>query len=108
MCIRDRDNRALLYALSFLDDKSEWVRSAVQVAGQLSNTLLIRDPHSTDLREAVVGALIHTLGKPLLISQQLPTLNAIMRPEQKNLLKGHVKVLLNTLSRLEWQPSLIC
>ncbi len=102
------DNRALLYALSFLDDKSEWVRSAVQVAGQLSNTLLIRDPHSNDLREAVVGALIHTLGKPLLISQQLPTLNAFMRPEQKNILKEHVKVLLNTLSRLEWQPSLIC
>lgn len=102
------DNKSLLYALPFLDSNSEWVRSAVQIAGQLASTLLMRDPHSPDIREAVVGALLHTMGKPLLISQQLPTLNAYMRPDQKRLLKGHVDILLKTLSRLNWQPSLVC
>ncbi|MCL5424367.1 MAG: PilZ domain-containing protein [Gammaproteobacteria bacterium] len=102
------DHKALLYALSFLDGQSDWVRSAVQVAGLLANTLLIRDPHSPDVREAVVGALLHTIGKPLLISQQLPNLNAHMQPEQKKLLKGHVNVMLNTLTRLGWQPSRVC
>lgn len=103
-----QDRKAFLFALAFLRSESDWVRHAVQVAGQLADLLLIRDPHSSSIREAVVGALLHTMGKPLLISEQLPSLKAHMKPHQKEILKGHVNVLLEKLESLDWTPSHTC
>lgn len=104
----EQDRKALLYALAFLRDEPEWVRHAVQVAGQLGDVLLIRDPHDPRVREAVLGALLHTLGKPLLIGPQLPSLKVNMNPMQKEMLTGHVAALLHKLQALGWSPSPIC
>lgn len=104
----EQDRKTFLYALAFLRDEPDWVRHAVQVAGQLADLTMTRDPHDPQIREAVLGALLHTMGKPLLISAQLPSLKMNMNPTQKTILKGHVKALLDKLHELEWVPSPIC
>ena len=104
----DQDRKALLYALAFLRDEPEWVRHAIQVASQLADLMLRRDPHAPHVREAILGALLHTLGKPLLISKELPSLKVNMGPQHKALLKGHVAALLNKLDALGWSPSPTC
>ncbi len=104
----EQDRKAFLYALTFLRDEPDWVRHAVQVAGRLADMLLARDPHDPRVREAVLGALLHTMGKPLLISAQLPSLKTNMNPAQKEILKGHVKALRDKLAKLGWTPSPIC
>ncbi|MDW7748280.1 PilZ domain-containing protein [Halomonas sp.] len=104
----EQDRKAFLFALSLLRDEPEWVRHAVQVAGQLADMLLTRDPHDPRVREAVLGALLHTLGKPLLIGPQLPSLKVNMTPPQKELLRGHVAELRDKLKALGWVPSPTC
>mgnify|MGYP003652256515 CR=1 FL=1 len=104
----EQDRKAFLYALAFLRDEPDWVRHAVQVAGQLTDLLLLRDPHDAQVREAVLGALLHTMGKPLLISAELPSLKITMNPEQKAILRGHVTKLCSKLDALGWKPSPTC
>ncbi|WP_339883380.1 HD domain-containing phosphohydrolase [Vreelandella maris] len=104
----EQDRKAFLYALAFLRDEPDWVRHAVQVAGQLTDLLLLRDPHDAQVREAVLGALLHTMGKPLLISAELPSLKVTMNPEQKAILRGHVTKLCSKLDALGWKPSPTC
>ncbi|MGO1343737.1 HD domain-containing phosphohydrolase [Chromohalobacter japonicus] len=104
-----RQNRKeLLYALSFLRDQPEWVRHAIQVAGLLADMVTSRDPHSPHLREALAGTLMHTMGKPLLMSDKLPSLKTNMTPQQKEILRGHVDKLLEKIAELGWQPSKGC
>ncbi len=104
----EQDRKAFLYAMAFLRDDPDWVRHAVQVAGQLTDLMLTRDPHDPQVREAVLGALLHTMGKPLLISAQLPSLKVNMNPAQKAILRGHVAVLRDKLRELGWEPSPTC
>ena len=104
----EQDRKAFLYALAFLRDEPDWVRHAVQVAGQLTDLLLLRDPHDAQVREAVLGALLHTMGKPLVISAELPSLKVTMNPEQKAILRGHVTKLCSKLDALGWKPSPTC
>ncbi len=93
-----QDRRGLQYALAFLHDEPEWVRHAIQVSSQLAMILISRDPH----------ALLHTMGKPLLISEQLPSLKIRMSPSQAELLKEHVVALNNKLTALGWVASPAC
>ncbi|HAA45840.1 MAG: hypothetical protein XD36_1050 [Halomonas sp. 54_146] len=104
----EQDRKAFLYALAFLREEPDWVRLAVQVAGLLTDMLLSRDPHNPQVREAVFGALLHTMGKPLLISAELPSLKVNMNPAQKAILRGHVAALRNKLDELGWTPSPTC
>jgi len=103
-----KDRKSLLYALAILRDEPDWVRQAVQVAAKLADMLLLRDPHSYEVREAVLGALLHTLGKPLLISAELPSLKVNMNPAQKVILRGHVAALRSRLEALGWEPAPVC
>ncbi|MDO0946516.1 HD domain-containing phosphohydrolase [Chromohalobacter israelensis] len=103
-----QDRKALLYALSYLQDQPEWVRHALQVSAYLADMMVLRDPHSPQLREAVAGALLHTMGKPLLMSEQLPSLKTNMTPQQKEILRGHVEKLLEKIHALGWKPSPEC
>lgn len=102
------DRKKLLYALSFLREEPDWVRNAVQVAASLADFMILEAPHSNTTREAVAGTLLHTMGKPLLLSQAIPSLNGSMNPYQKELLKDHVNLLIEKLESLGWQPSDVC
>lgn len=103
-----QDRKALLYALSCLRDEPDWVRHAVQVAAKLADMLTLRDPHDPHVREATLGAIMHTLGKPLLVSAALPSLKVSMDPAQKVMLRTHVGTLLNRFRELGWTPGLTC
>ncbi|WP_232090576.1 PilZ domain-containing protein [Billgrantia diversa] len=103
-----QDRKAFLYALAFLREEPDWVRHAVQVAGQLADMMLLRDPHSPHVREAVLGGLLHTMGKPMLVSQELLSLKTHMKPHQKEMLKGHVAALRDKLRAFDWSPSPVC
>lgn len=104
----EQDRKALLHALTYLREEADWVRHAVQVAGQLADMLTIRDPHDPQVREAVLGALLHTMGKPLLIGPELPSLKVNMNPAQKAILQKHVTTLSDKLRELNWTPSATC
>ncbi|WP_168015274.1 HD domain-containing phosphohydrolase [Halomonas salinarum] len=104
----EKDRKTFLYALTLLRKEPDWVRHAIQVAGQLADLLMTRDPHDPQVREAVLGTLLHTMGKPLLISAQLPSLKMSMNPAQRAILIGHVAALREKLSELDWQPSPTC
>jgi response regulator RpfG family c-di-GMP phosphodiesterase len=103
-----QDRKSFSFALSHLLNQAEWVRHSVQTAAQLADMLLMRDPHSLQVREAVVGALLQMMGKPLLLSEQLPSLKTNMKPYQKQMLKGHTQALLTKLNEVTWQPSPTC
>lgn len=104
----NQNRKALQYALAFLHDQPEWVRHAIQVGSQLAMMLTTRDPHASQTREALAGALLHTMGKPLLISDKLPSLKIHMSPSQAEILKCHVHALNTKLATLGWIPSPTC
>ncbi|MEP5174303.1 HD domain-containing phosphohydrolase, partial [Marinobacter alexandrii] len=102
------NRKQLLYALAFMRGQPEWVRHAVQLSGVLADMLIARDPHSRLIREAVIGALIHNMGKPLLIGKQIPSLKVNMNPGQRAFLKRHPDALLKKLTALNWEPGKTC
>ncbi|WP_081692771.1 PilZ domain-containing protein [Pantoea sp. AS-PWVM4] len=102
------DRKLLLFALSFLRDEPDWLRHAIRVSAILADMLLIKNPHDLQIREIVLGALLHTMGKPLLVSEKLPSLKLNMNDIQKNILKGHVETLLNRIDASGWELSYIC
>lgn len=103
-----QDRKSALYALTFLHNEPDWARHAIRVAMQTADMMLLRDAHSTSVREVVMGALMHTMGKPLMVSEEIPSLKESMNTRQKQLLKQHVNVLLEKLTALSWVPSEIC
>ncbi|AVI61203.1 HD domain-containing phosphohydrolase [Halomonas sp. GFAJ-1] len=103
-----QDRKTALYSLSFLHNEPGWVRHAIRVATQTADMMLLRDAYSISIREVVLGALLHTMGKPLMVSEELPSLKESMNARQKLLLKQHVNVLIEKLTALKWVPSEIC
>ncbi len=103
-----RDREGLLFGLGQLYQEEGWVRQAVQVAGELAAILVARDPEAPGLRDAVAGALLHTLGKPLLIGDALPALSGHLTRAQTERLRSHSRVLLERLEALGWAPARIC
>ncbi|MGM0536299.1 MAG: HD-GYP domain-containing protein [Pseudomonadota bacterium] len=103
-----RDRKSLLFALGQLYREDDWVRQGVQVAGELACILVASDPAAPELREAVAGAFVHTLGKPMLISETLPSLQGPLSVDQAQALRGHSRVLLAELARLGWPPGEAC
>ncbi|MDK9686204.1 PilZ domain-containing protein [Halomonas sp. LC1] len=104
----EENRKAFLLALSLLREEVEWVRHSIQATSYLADMLLIRDPHSPYIRETLLGALMHNLGKPLLVGPKIPTLKSNMTPAQKAILADHRSALLNKINNIEWNPSEIC
>lgn len=103
-----QDRKSFLCALSSVRDEPDWVRHAVQVAGKVADLLLLRDPHDPRVREAMLGILLHTMGKPLLVSAQLPSLKMNMNPAQKVLLRQHAQEIWRKLETSGWVAGPIC
>ncbi|QSW34631.1 HD domain-containing phosphohydrolase [Leclercia pneumoniae] len=102
------DRKAFLYSLSFIRDEPTWVRHSINVASRFADIILSHSPHFPELREYVLGILLHNMGKPLLISEKLPSLDINLTNEQRTLLKKHVKVILDKFDELNWQPDSVC
>ncbi|GGC77918.1 PilZ domain-containing protein [Vreelandella lutescens] len=104
----EENRKSFLFALSLLREEVEWVRHSIQVASYVTDMLISRDPYSPYIRETILGTLLHSLGKPLLVGPKITTLKSNMTPAQKEILKGHREALIKKLETTEWKPSEIC
>lgn len=104
----ERNRQQLLYALCCLQQEPLWLRHAIRVAGLLGDMMLPVKALSGSAREAMAGALLHTMGKPLLISEELPSLEIDLNSSQKKILERHQDVLKAHLATSGWRPSPIC
>ena len=100
----ESDRHQFLYTLRYIGDEVTWVRHSVRVAALLGDILLPQPGLIGDAREAVAGILLHAMGKPLLVNEQLPTLDTNLRSSQKERLKHHVRALRQQLHRVGWHP----
>lgn len=96
--------RQLLFALAALQDEPQWVGHAVRVAVRLADMLGTDNAHVASRRDAVAGALLHTMGKPLMLCDALPTLEGPLSAQQEVLLRGHVNALTTRLNAMNWRP----
>lgn len=103
-----RNRQQFLYAICCLYEEPPWLRHSIHVAGLLCDFLVSSSDYATGAREAVVGALVHSMGKPLLLSEELPSLDATLTPSQRAMLKGHVETLGAQFNKVGWSPSRLC
>lgn len=103
--LAESSRQQLLYALHYLNEEASWVQHSVRVAALLGDTLLARPELAGDAREAVAGALLHVMGKPLLLSERLPSLDTSLGASQRSILKQHVETLEQRLRQIDWSPS---
>ncbi|WP_251976253.1 PilZ domain-containing protein [Salinicola avicenniae] len=92
-----------LYALHCLGDEPAWVQHSIGVAGRLADLLAVDEAMHGMVRDAVVGALLHDMGKAMLLGRSLPSLVGEMSETQKLELRGHVDVLNTRLREVGWR-----
>lgn len=97
-----KNRQMFLYALSFLSDEPNWAQHSVSVAARLGDIMLAEPEHAHNAPQAVMAALIHDLGKVLLIDEQTPSLEGEMNEYQRSYLRGHVETLLMALKNAHY------
>lgn len=106
MVLIESDRARCLFSLGCLETEPLWMRQAVEVAAVLGEWL--QDDDSDDREaalEAMAGALLHSLGKPLLQGPALPLLSEDLTGAQRKLLDEHVLHLLDRLRQVGWEPA---
>jgi len=104
----NKDRKQLLYALSYLTSAPDWVRHSIMTAVRLADYMLFTPSLAHKAREAMVGTLLHVMGKPLLLNRSLPSLKIHMTPAHKKILQNHVTTLLDKFDEIGWKPSETC
>lgn len=98
----ERQRQQFLYALACLGGEPQWVQHSINVAGKLGDMMLAEPEHASQARAAVIAALLHDMGKALLLSEKLNTLEGELDEQQRDLVRSHVPRLLNYLDGEEW------
>ncbi|RUR56308.1 HD domain-containing phosphohydrolase [Vreelandella populi] len=94
-----KGRQAFFYDLTCLTDEPQWMQHSLNVAGRLADLLLAEPELAADTHRAVRAALIHDLGKAMLIDEALPSLESEMNEAQRSRLRNHVGALLAALER---------
>ncbi|RKR07514.1 HD-GYP domain-containing protein (c-di-GMP phosphodiesterase class II) [Kushneria sinocarnis] len=97
-----KNRQVFLYALCCLQEEPQWIQHSLTVAGHLADLMMAEPEHAERVGEAVMAALLHDMGKALLISEELTTLEGPLTAQQKVYLKGHVEVMLDALASVTW------
>lgn len=103
--LHDQGRQAFFYALACLDHEPHWMQHSLNVAGRLADLMLAEPDHNIDTHRAVRAALIHDLGKAMLVDDGLPSLECQMTPAQREYVRTHVEVLLKALERADYATS---
>lgn len=98
----ERQRQQFLYALACLSNEPQWVQHSINVAGKLGDMMLAEPELASRARYAVVAALLHDLGKAMLLSESLYSLEGELDDGQRERLRDHVRVLLDRLTPLDW------
>lgn len=102
MLRQDRDR--LLYSLSSLHGERQALRHGVKVGVLLGDCLLAEPRWQDQVVDAVVGGLLHTLGKPLLLEREYYSRDSGFSQEERALLREHAPRLVATLRERGWNP----
>ncbi len=105
MLLIESDRARCLFSLSCLETEPLWMRQAVEVATVLGEWLQDEPDCRDEALEAMAGALLHSLGQPLLQGPALPLLGDDLAGAQRKLLDGHVLYLLDKLRQVGWEPA---
>lgn len=92
-----KSRQAFFYDLTCLTDEPQWMQHSLNVAGRLADLMLAEPELAADTHRAVRAALIHDLGKVMLIDEALPSLESEMNEAQRSRLRNHVGALLAAL-----------
>lgn len=94
-----KGRQTFFYDLACLGDEPQWMQHSLNVAGQLADLMLVEPALAADTHRAVRAALIHDMGKTMLIDETLPSLESEMSEAQRLHLRDHVGTLLAALER---------
>lgn len=99
---RDRDR--LLYSLSSVHGERQALRHGIKVGVLLGDCLLAEPqaPHRTV--DAVVGGLLHTMGKPLLLEREHYSRGSGFTRAERALLREHGPRLITAMRQQGWEP----
>ncbi|ARS52974.1 hypothetical protein B9G99_08845 [Kushneria konosiri] len=92
----------LFYALHCLNDEPAWIQHSLNVSVRLGDLVLSEPEHAHRAREAVVAALLHDMGKMMLINDHLPSIDGQLDARQRQHLRSHVAELLKPLEGAAW------
>ncbi|WP_445619731.1 HD domain-containing phosphohydrolase [Kushneria sp. Sum13] len=97
-----KQRQNLFYALHCLHGEPAWVQHSLNVAVRLGDLLEAEPEHASYARDAVVAALVHDMGKMMLVDDALPSIEGQLDTRQRDHLRRHVPVLLEALAGAEW------
>ncbi|MCM2130497.1 HD domain-containing phosphohydrolase [Larsenimonas rhizosphaerae] len=97
MQLLQHNRQQLFYALGCLSDEPAWVQHSLAVACRLCDLMLVEPEHAPRAREATIAALVHDMGKAMLVSAELPSLEGTLESGQLERLRQHVPVLIEAL-----------
>ncbi|MCP1315395.1 HD domain-containing phosphohydrolase [Halomonas sp. 707D7] len=93
-----KGRQAFFFGLTCLKEEPQWMQHSLSVAGKLADLMLAEPTLRDDVHRAVRAALIHDMGKALLIDATLPSLDSDMDASQRQRLRAHVATLSNALA----------
>ncbi|MFC0269484.1 HD domain-containing phosphohydrolase [Kushneria aurantia] len=99
LALLQQDRQRCLFALSCLRGEPDWLRHCLGVALRLADLMLAEGYDAKTVLKAITAALIHDMGKVLLIDDTLPSLHGAMSSAQRQRIHGHVGVLISALER---------
>ncbi|WP_456269257.1 PilZ domain-containing protein [Kushneria sp. AK178] len=98
----DQHRQNLFYALHCLHREPTWLQHSLNVAVRLGDLVLSEPEYACHAREVVIAALVHDMGKPMLVDDSLPSIEGLLDPRQRDHLRTHVAVLLASLDGADW------
>lgn len=98
-----RKNRQnLFYAIQCLSRESNWVQHSIIVAVRLGDLMLAEPEYAARAHQGVMAALMHDMGKAMLLGESLTSLEGELNDRKRHLLRQHVNVLLDQLDTEDW------
>ncbi|WP_106477334.1 HD domain-containing phosphohydrolase [Phytohalomonas tamaricis] len=102
LALLHEDRQAFFYALSCLNDQTRLIQHSLNVAGKLADLLTTTPQYATLTDQIIAAALIHDLGKPLLLSNELKSLTGVMSESEKSRLRAHPRHLFKQVDTSSW------
>ncbi|REC94709.1 HD domain-containing phosphohydrolase [Kushneria indalinina] len=102
LTLLNKQRQNLFYALHCLHQQPTWVQHSLNVAVRLGDLVLSESDHAPRAREVVIAALVHDMGKPMLIDDTLPSIEGTLDIRQRDYLRRHVPVLMEALEGIDW------
>lgn len=98
----DRDR--LLYSLGSLHGERQALRHGIKVGVLLGDCLLAEPLEQHQTVDAIVGGLLHTMGKPLLLEREQYSRDSGFTREERALLREHAPRLITAMQQQGWDP----